>query len=195
MREEPEPPGPIGFGLTGSWIELVEPESPADLDQFAQHRSLNPSMGAGAALGESHYAPPMIIREKRSGDAVGVVENHELPGGVAVFVIYLDRERGRAGYGLEATALYVSHLFDSGARLVTAEVLSLNTEVIGIMRKAGWPPQARLREHVYTAGRFWDVLVYSMDREDWLRALSRYQRHLPGGGRRPAALGIPRPNA
>lgn len=182
---------PLGLGLKGSWIELVDsgPDVREQLGDFDNRRRLNPAMGARGRRGLSPYGPPMVIRDLRSGRAVGMVENHGLPAGIAVYLIYLDPELGRPGFGLEATALYVSHLFDHGARLVTAEVLSFNLDVIGIMRKAGWPEQARLREHVFAAGRFWDVLVYSFDQASWERALSRYRSRLPGGGRRPAAAG------
>lgn len=164
------------------------PESASELAEFDSRRRSMPVMGARRGSGGSVFAPPMLIRERRSGRAVGVVENQALPGSVALYLIYLDPTTGRAGYGLEATALYVSHLFDSGARLVTAEVLELNAAVIGIMRKAGWPEQARLREHIYAAGRFWDLLVFSLDQESWERGIARYRARLPGGDRRPSAL-------
>ncbi len=146
-------------------------------------------MGGGARSTSTQIAPPMLIRERRSGEAVGVVENHPLPGKATTFVVYLDRQRGRAGFGVEVILLYMSHLFDSGARFVTAEVLEFNGETIGILRKFQIAPEARLRDHVYSAGRFWDLLIYSIDREGWLRVLARYRRFLPGGDRRPAAIG------
>jgi RimJ/RimL family protein N-acetyltransferase len=152
-------------------------------------RELTPAMGAGSRSTSSEIAPPMLIRDRRSGEAVGVVENHPLPGKIAVFVVYLDRQRGRAGFGFEVFFLYASHLFDSGARLVTGEVLEFNAETIGILRKVKLAPQARLREHVYAAGRFWDLLVYTIDGEEWVRIVDRFRRILPGGDRRPAAMG------
>ena len=186
-REAP----PLGLGLKGTWIELVEAgaEAEGELVRFHLRRRLTPAMGSGARTPASPFAPPMLIRSLRDGAIVGSVENHALPGGVATVVIYLDPDLGRAGFGLEAAVLYISHLFDSGARLVSADVLSFNAPIIGIMRKAGWQPQARLREHVYAAGRLWDVLVYSFDRESWSAALKRHARRLPGGDLRPAALG------
>jgi RimJ/RimL family protein N-acetyltransferase len=170
----------------------LEPYSASNAAEFAllySQRELNAAMGAGGASRSSEISPPMLIRDLGSGEAVGVVENHPLPGRIAVFVIYLDRQRGRAGFGVEVFLLYMSHLFDSGARLVTGEVLEFNAVTMGIMRKAGLAPKARLREHVYSAGRFWDLLIYSIDREQWVRIVQRYRRILPGGDRRPAAIG------
>jgi len=77
-------------------------------------------MGSSSQAGSLSIAPPMVIRERRSNRAVGVVQNHSQPGGIAVFVIYLDPKWRRAGLGFEATILYISHLFDCGARLVTS---------------------------------------------------------------------------
>lgn len=191
MPRKRETPRPIGLGLVGTWIEL-EPyaaSNAAEFDQLDIRRQLNPFMGAGSRSTSSEIAAPMLIRDRRTGQAVGVVENHPLPGNVAVFVSYLDRERGRHGFGFESVVLYISHLFDSGARLVTAEVLEFNSEMISIIRKVNVIPQARLREHVYTAGRFWDLIVYSMDQAQWVGIVNRYRRSLPGGDRPPAAIG------
>lgn len=182
---------PIGLGLVGTWIEL-EPYSPANAGEFAEldaRRDLNSLMGAGSQSHSSQIAPRMLVRVRSSGEAVGVVENHALPGNVAVFVTYLDRTRGRHGFGFESVVLYISHLFDSGARLVNGEVLEFNTEMMGILRKVNIAPQARLREHVYMAGHFWDLLIYSFDRAQWVGIVDRYRRILPGGDRRPAAVG------
>jgi len=191
VQRKRETTRPIGLGLVATWIEL-EPYSDSTAAEFAQfdnQRELTPSMGAGPRSTSSAIAPPMLIRDRRTGEAVGVVENHPLPGKATAFVVYLDRQRGRAGFGFEAFFLYASHLFDSGARLITGEVLEFNAGTIGILRKVGLLPQARLREHVYSAGRFWDLLIYTIDREEWVGIVDRYRRVLPGGDRRPAAIG------
>jgi RimJ/RimL family protein N-acetyltransferase len=161
----------------------------AEFEELSRRWRLNAAMGGALHAASSVFAPPMLIRERRHGKAVGLVINQRVPAGVAAFLIYVDPEWGRAGYGIEATALYVSHLFDSGARLVTADVLVFNRAVNGILAKAGIAPQARLREHVYVAGTFWDVLVYSFGVDEWLRALARYRRMLPGGDRQAVAIG------
>ena len=191
MPREREPVSPIGLGLSGTWVQLEElsEANAAEFDQIYRLRELDPAMGAGARSTSSAIAAPMLIRVRSSGEAIGVVENHPLPGSVAVFVVYLDRRRSRSGFALEPIFLYISHLFDSGARLVTAEVLEFNRDMIGVLRKVRLVPQARLREHSYSAGRFWDLLVYSWDRTEWVGIVDRYRRILPGGGRRPAAFG------
>ena len=188
MPGKREPTRPIGLGLSGSWIQLepLSEANAAEFDRFDFERVLIPAMGSGGRSHSSVIAPPMLLRNRRDGEGVGVVENHPLPGDVAVFVVYIARQRGLAGFGFEAAILYISHLFDSGARLVTAEVLEFNREMNAILRKVGLVPQARLREHIYSGGRFWDVLVYSFDRAQWVRIIAPYRRRFSGRGDQPA---------
>ena len=134
MPRKRESTRPIGLGLVGTWIEL-QPYSAsiaAEFAQFDNQRELTPSMGAGPRSTSSEIAPPMLIRDRRSGEAIGVVENHPLPGKSAAFVVYLDRQRGRAGFGFEAFCLYASYMFDSGARLITGEVLEFNAGTLDV---------------------------------------------------------------
>lgn len=191
MPRKREPVSPIGLGLSGTWVELEAPSAAnaADFEEIYRVRELDPNMGGGARSTSSAIAEPMLIRVRSSGEAIGVVENHPLPGSVAVFVVFLDRRRSRSGFALEPIFMYISHLFDSGARLVTAEIFEFNADMIGVMRKIRLAPQARLREHSYSGGRFWDLLIYSWDRTEWIGVVDRYRRILPGGGRRPAAFG------
>ena len=190
MSGKRETSRPIGLGLSGSWIQLepLSEANAAEFDRFYIERGVIPAMGAGGRSLSSVMAPPMLLRNRRDMEAVGVVENHPLPGDVAVFVVHIARQRGLAGFGFEAAILYISHLFDSGARLVTAEVLEFNREMNGILTKVGLTPQARLREHIYSGGRFWDVLVYSFDRAQWVRIIAPYRRRFPDGARQTAAV-------
>ena len=188
-----EATAPIGLGLSGTWVQL-EPESEVNAFEFRELEALwlaAPAMGGLTYAGSSSFASPMLVREQRSGVAVGIVANQRQPAGVATVLIFMDVNRSRGGSGAEAFALYVSHLFDSGARVVTAEVLSFNP-ANRLLTRLGLTAQARLREHAYSAGHFWDVVVYSFTRSEFLERLARYRRVLPGGTRRPVALGSSR---
>lgn len=183
------------LGLAGHWVSL-EPLSPLnrpELERLELARALVPQMGGPHPLEPVPrcFGPSMAIRANATGEVVGVIENGEMRGypGVAVLVIFVDESRARPGCALEAYALYVHRLFRFGARLVHLEVLSFNRAVLGLLRKVGVPVQVRLREHVYAAGRFWDLLVFAFDEADWERQVARFRPRLPGGGRVPAALG------
>lgn len=199
VRDKRATSDPIGLGLVGEWVEL-EPsttENEATFRALDERRSRHPAMGAWRGMPNSEIAPSMLVRDRRTGQVAGLLENHSAPGAVTAISIYFDRSVGRPGAGMEAVAMYISHLFDSGARLVVAEVLAFNSPMIAIFRKHGIEPQARLREHVFIGGHFWDLLVYAFDREEWVtRFVDRHRQVLPGGRRRPAAIGVrPRSDA
>jgi RimJ/RimL family protein N-acetyltransferase len=133
----------------------------------------------------------MVIRANATGEAFGLVENGEMVGypGVAVVLIFVDSAKARPGVAMEAFAMYVQHVFASGARLVHFEVVAFNEPVLRMLRRIGVNEQARLRDQMYTGGRFWDVQVFAFDAEQFKGIVSRYAHILPGGNRTPAALG------
>jgi hypothetical protein len=181
--------------LVGHWVTL-EPLSEAnrpDVSRLDATRQRTPNLGG--APGRRHvdrsFGPAMLIREKRSGAPIGLVENGEMIGypGVAVVLIYVDTARARPGVAMEAFAIYVASVFESGARLVHVEVLEFNLPVLRMLARIGVSEQARLRDQVYSGGRFWDVLVFAFNADQFRKIWSRYARILPGGDRKPAALG------
>lgn len=184
-----------GSVLAGHWVTL-EPLSEGnrlEVNRLDTIRQRTPNLGGaqGRRSVAKSFGPAMLIRETRSATAIGLVENGEMVGypGVAVVLIYVDTELARPGVAMEAFALYVASVFESGARLVHVEVLSFNTPVLRMLARIGVREQARLRDQVYTGGRFWDVLVFAFDAAQFRKILSRYSRALPGGDRTPAALG------
>jgi RimJ/RimL family protein N-acetyltransferase len=133
----------------------------------------------------------MLIRDKATGQAIGLLENGEMEGypGVAVVLIFTDPAVARPGLALEGFALYVANTIERGARLVHLEVLVFNKPVLRMLRTLGLEEQVRLREQIYAGGRFWDVAVFAFDAAQYAQILTRYKRKLPGGDRAPAALG------
>jgi len=186
--------------LAGSWVTL-EPFSAANRAEVRRldvSRQRTPNLG-GAAIrldAMKSFGPAMLIRANTTGEAFGLVENAEMTGypGVAVVLIFVDPDLARPGVAMEAFAIYVQHVFASGARLVHIEVVEFNEPVLRMLHRIGVGQQARLRDQMYTGGRFWDVLVFGFDSEQFKMVWSRYARILPGGNRKPAALGS-RPRA
>lgn len=181
--------------VRGTWISLQPmtalnwPET-SRLDELRQwHPNLGGTPPRRDAAGS--FGPAMLIRDNRSAEAIGTVENSEMAGypGVAVVLIYVNALAARPGLALEAFALYVANVFQNGARLVHLEVLEFNRPVHRMVARLGIGEQARMREQVYVAGRFWDLVVYAFDREHFDKIWKRYARSLPGGPRPPAALG------
>jgi hypothetical protein len=181
--------------LVGSWVAL-EPFSPTNQTEVRQLdiiKQRTPNLGGVALRRDAlkSFGPAMLIRATATGEALGLVENGEMTGypGVAVVLIFVDTARARPGVAMEAFAIYVGHVFACGARLVHLEVVAFNEPVLRMLRRIGVSPQARMRDQMYTGGRFWDVLLFGFDAVRYKEILSRYARVLPGGDRKPAALG------
>jgi hypothetical protein len=191
----------INQGLTGSWI-VLEPVNSAnriEAEAIELTRQRTPNLGGRSfrAPTTGVFGPPMLVRDARTGTAVGVIEAGQLSGyaGVAVLLVFLDQSVARPGFLFEVFGLFVGHLFERGARLVHFEVLATNAPILRMARTLGLEPQARLREHLYAGGRLYDAVVYAFDRVKWQAIRSRYASMLPGGGRRPSALGGRRSSA
>jgi hypothetical protein len=181
--------------LSGTWValEVVSPENQGEVSTLDVIRQRTPNLGgaAGRRSELKSFAPAMVIRSRASGEALGLIENGEMIGypGVAVVLIFVDQDRARPGFALEAFALYLAHVFASGARLVHVEVLAFNEAVLRMLRRIGVSEQARLRDQIYSGGRYWDVVVFAFDAIQFNSVLDRYRRALPGGDRKPAAFG------
>ena len=181
--------------LIGHWVTL-EPLTEAHRAEVARIdavRQRTPNLGGAPGRRDftRSFAPAMVIRANDDGAAIGVIENGQMIGypGVAVVLIFVDPSLARPGIAMEAFAIYVARMFEAGARLVHLEVLEFNAPVLRMLARIGVKEQARLRDQVYAGGRFWDVLVFAFDAAQYQKILERYVGRLPGGDRRPAALG------
>ena len=169
----------------------VDPATPTDADAMREldwRRSADPVMG-----GWIHRPAPgpgtAVLRPPDGRDEiVGAIDVVELPGypGVANVSIFTDMDRARGGMALEAYALVVDAAFAQGARLVHHEVLSINRPIQRVLRGIGVAPSARLRDHAYVAGRWWDVLVFSYAQAHWRDVLERFPRNPLAAGAMPS---------
>ena len=181
--------------VAGNWVTL-EPLSEGnqlEASRIEAVRQRTPNLGGAPGRRDftRSFGPAMLIRAKADGAAVGLVENGHMIGypGVAVVLIFVDPSLARPGIAMEAFAMYVARVFEAGARLVHLEVLAFNRPVLRMLARIGVAEQARLRDQVYAAGRFWDVLVFAFDADQYRQIWTRYARMLPGGDRGPAAIG------
>lgn len=73
------------------------------------------------------------------------------------------------GYGREAVHLLLKNAFDHhNFRKVWLHVHASNTRAIGAYRACGFIEEGRLRTHVWSNGRYEDLLVMGVFREEWL---------------------------
>jgi len=185
--------------IRGRWVTLepVTASHSVELADLEQRRQLLPGLGGPYHTPNlaSRYLPAMAVRENQDGRMIGLLETGELIGypGVAGMLVYVEPELARPGGAMEATGIYSPMILDYGAAILHIEVLSFNTASYRIFQKRHREPQARLRQHVYVAGRFWDLLIFSFERADWDELMAKLKRALPGGQRQIAALGRKRP--
>lgn len=168
--------GFVTRALEGKTIRLdpAGPDDAIELGDLDWVRSLQPGMGGWFA--RSSVSPgTLALRAIHGGPIVGAIEARGLPGypGVANVSMYTDPALARPGRILEAYALLVDDLFAQGVDLVHHEVLEMNRPIHRILVGIGVRPTARLRQHAFVAGRFWDVLVYAYDQKHWEHVLTK----------------------
>ena len=141
----------------------------------------NPALG-GAFVRPLPTSPlsTMLVRERESGRPLGVLDALPLTGypGVANVTMVFSGDTRRSVLAINAYGVFVAALFAHGVRIVHHEVLEFNTPVQRLLARGPLlEPTARLRDHAYAAGRWWDVLVYSFDAEHWRDVVDKFEGH------------------
>ena len=77
-------------------------------------------------------------------------------------------EQRRQGYCREMCELVLGYAFAHlNLNRVSLEVFDDNTAAIGLYRSLGFAEEGRFRQHVFAAGRYRDVLAFSLLRAEW----------------------------
>jgi RimJ/RimL family protein N-acetyltransferase len=94
---------------------------------------------------------------------------HEPPwDGVWELEVVLSPELKGWGWGSEAAALLLDHLFRSRtARKAVARTTASHRAALRLIRAEGGREEARLRRHAILDGREQDVVIYGLLREEW----------------------------
>lgn len=72
------------------------------------------------------------------------------------------------GYATEAARTMVEWAFgDLGVERIHAHCIAENTGSARVLERTGLRQEARLRDHQYFKGRYWDVLIYGILRGEW----------------------------
>lgn len=112
----------------------------------------------------------LAITLAESGEVIGNVGvRRDAPGEVLADVGFeLAPEQWGHGYATEAARALVDWAFTEwGLQRVHAHCVSENTASARVLERVGMRPEARLREHRFFKGRFWDLSLYGMLREEW----------------------------
>jgi len=123
---------------------------------------------AWAAWTAERIAAKFLI--ERDGQRLGLVYEYRrtVEDGHTKVATLLDEDCVGTGYGAIATALLVDWLFRSQPfRKVYMEVYEYNPDVAAMLRKAGFESEAVLKEDRFRDGRYWDLYVLVVYRENW----------------------------
>jgi UDP-4-amino-4,6-dideoxy-N-acetyl-beta-L-altrosamine N-acetyltransferase len=113
----------------------------------------------------------LVIALREADRPVGVVGLHQIDAANrhAAFGIAIgEPAEWDKGYGSEALRLLVGYGFDTlNLERVWLDVYENNPRAIRAYERAGFVREGVLRRHVFREGRYWDVHVMGVLREEW----------------------------
>lgn len=168
--------------LEGRLVDLTPllSEDRAELNNLDRQSDLLPQMQGLSQrnLDPQSFLPTMLIRTKAK-NVVGVIAYTEHPDfdNIGIVSLYIDIERSRPGTSLEAIFLYINAMFSHGVECIHCEVLEFNWGMLRIFERGNIKPVARLRKHSYAAGQFWDVYIFTFDKQMWesIKKIKKYR--------------------
>lgn len=120
-------------------------------------------------LGESIT---LLVAERASGQVAGFgrAYNVNLTDGWAWLQAYLAPAARLKPFQVgEAAALFASYLFRMfPLRKLYSEVNSYNEAAMRLNERLGFREHGRLPQHVWLNDQYWDTVLYSLTREDWV---------------------------
>ncbi|HXG48634.1 MAG TPA: GNAT family protein [Methylomirabilota bacterium] len=88
----------------------------------------------------------------------------------ALGVFIGERDCRGKGYGSQALRLMLRHAFqDLGLRRVYLFALADNEGALATYRKVGFTLEGTMRQHIFKAGRFRDIVVLGIHADEWER--------------------------
>ncbi|MEO0340967.1 MAG: GNAT family protein [Bacteroidota bacterium] len=136
------------------------PTSKASVQEWAQSESLK--------KGENDEF--FFVIETLDGEPVGSINANsvsKLDGSFRYGVGIVDKAR-RKGYAKEAIQIFLNYYFNElRYNKVNAGVYEFNENSITLHQKMGFVQEGRLRQTKYSQGKYWDVFIFGMTREEY----------------------------
>ncbi len=129
------------------------------------------------ALLRGQFDQRMVELGDASVRAGYVAAHHRPPVGAGVVRVgtFVSSQYRATSVGLEAAALFISHLFDArGVRRIEGLMLDDALARIGTGLGRFFTLDATLRDAAFSMGSFRDVHVLSLTRGEWMRRASRF---------------------
>lgn len=167
-------PGQELFPYTESARARLRPGTAEDGPGFYE---LMLRVGLGAIPNKNHFLNTLkvafdaffVVVNKEKGEVIGYTALADLDqAGHVRFLICA--EQGADSLALEATWLTINYAFSVWAvRKVYVHVTDSNNEILGPEITPVVRLEATLPEHEFFLGKFWEVRVLAIYRDDWLR--------------------------
>lgn len=122
-------------------------------------------------LRDTTQLPALILpRDREPEDPVGFVRLFSINlihGYGFLETVVADPHATRKGWGVEASRLLLAYAMDHiGIRRVEAKVFAYNQISINALRRNGFRQEGVLREACFSEGKFWDILVFGILKEE-----------------------------
>ena len=84
------------------------------------------------------------------------------------------------GYGTEAKMLLLEFAFNElNLRKIYSEVIGYNDRSVAYSKKCGYVEEARIPEHYFRKGKYWNKIVLAVYREKWQEIWEVFSKALP----------------
>jgi len=121
-----------------------------------------------------------FIIENATGVVVGEIDTHHMNrrAGTFMYGVSVRAEHRRQGYASEAILLVLRYFFDElRYQKVTVEIHADNAVSLRLHERLGFQQEGRLRQMLYTDGRYIDVFMFGMTAEEFRAAYPPGQPH------------------
>jgi len=129
---------------------------------------------------ETKYFLRFIIELKKGKKPIGVLYtfSYNRSDGYMFLNIFLDKDYRNGGYGVEACALAICHIFDVlPVYKIYCDAYSSNSKSISMMRGMGLEQEGFLKGHRLYKGKRYDVVRFAVYRQN-LRVIRRFLQRL-----------------
>ncbi|MBI4571236.1 MAG: GNAT family N-acetyltransferase [Chloroflexi bacterium] len=121
--------------------------------------------------GNGYAAGVVLAIETKDGVHIGNLGLHEVNADdrkAALGIVIGDKSYWSNGYGTDAIVTLLRFGFgEMNLHRVLLHVIEFNERAIACYRKCGFQEEGRLRQHRFSQGRYWDVLVMGVLRDEF----------------------------
>jgi RimJ/RimL family protein N-acetyltransferase len=113
----------------------------------------------------------LVIVVKKTKACIGCISISKInsrEGTAITGTVIGDKRAWGKGYGSEAKMLLLDHAFnDLNLRKIYSYVIGYNDRSLAYARRCGYVEEARIPNHFYRKGKYWEQIILAVYREAW----------------------------